>query len=276
LHQARADDIVARIEADIVGALGRGDAPEPQALLFLLRRYAASDRPDLAEPVGHGLAVALTRYDRSAHTIDRAAWLRLFVDAARVSDDERLRPAIEALVETLSAEWPTHSDVERAGAAIDACLYAAEGPLAPTVVQKAIDELERIAAAAYAPGAELRSVGPYVRFASALLTAFTITARIPYAMLAEEVAQALRRRHWDEAARLFGAPLDVNCEAVRVLRRLAALHGNAEYRTAAVVAPDADYARDADIVLDSLSLRLADEPFPLAAFGLALTERGAA
>ena len=61
---------------------------------------------------------------------------------------------------------------------------------------RAIDELEHAVAASYRPGEGLVGSGPaagrgsaddHVRAASALLTAFEMTGRLPYSMLAEEL-----------------------------------------------------------------------------------------
>jgi hypothetical protein len=242
------------------------------ALLFLLRRYVMSDRSDIADRLGHGLAVALAQHSDAALTIDRADWLRLFVEAAHTSDDDRIPAAIAALVEALSSEWTTHGDVERAAASVDACLNASACDGFPDVVQRAIDELERIVGLAYRPGGALGSAAQNVRLASALLTAFTISARLPYAMLAEELVVSTRRASWDDAAGVFAGSIDLNCEAVRVLSRLGALHRSEEYRAAAVLAPGADYDREADRILASLAPRLVDVGFPCGAYGLALLE----
>jgi hypothetical protein len=68
-------------------------------------------------------------------------------------------------------------------------------------------------------------------------------------------------------------PFALNCDAVRVLCRLAALHHDDDYRHVAVVAADANYKADADRILiahaESAHARgLADA----AAYGLALAE----
>ena len=66
--------------------------------------------------------------------------------------------------------------------------------------------------------------------------------------------------------------LILNCEAARVLARLAALHGTPAYRDAAVLAPGADYAEDAARVLAAFEPEFRDHGVDAAAFGLALTE----
>ncbi len=75
-------------------------------------------------------------------------------------------------------------------------------------MQDAIDQLERVVGGSYRPGEGLvrdldgvrarGSVDDHVRGASALLTAFEITGRLPYSMLAEElIAVAGRARPSD-------------------------------------------------------------------------------
>src|SRR5439155_1129927 len=93
---------------------------------------------------------------------------------------------------------------------------------------------------------------------SALLAAYTVSARLPYSMLAEELMQFIRRTRWDETAGCFtdgdsetGEMLRLNCAAARVLCRLAALHRDPDYVAAAVVAAGALYADDAGRILTS-------------------------
>jgi len=142
-------------------------------------------------------------------------------------------------------------------------------------VPPAIDELERIIASAYRPGESL-TVAPHL--ASALLTAFEITGRLPYSMLAEELMSGLRAesasvRLRTESASARQTDLVDDCEAALVFCRLAALHGNAEYRAAAVLAPGADYRADAARILrDCAPLALAAQVEDAARYGIALRE----
>jgi hypothetical protein len=99
-------------------------------------------------------------------------------------------------------------------------------------------------------------------------------------MLAEELIQTTRRRAWDDESggfidRTAGAaekPFAANCEAVRVLSRLAALHRDTGFRAAAVVSAGADYERDAARVLDYLWSSADARGAGAAALGLALTD----
>ena len=144
--------------------------------------------------------------------------------------------------------------------------------------RRAVDELERLVGTAYRPGARLgrpRSADEaalltaHAACASALLTAFEITGRLPYAMLAEELVQPLTAIRLGLHAAL---PSTVNCEAARVLCRLAALHEMPTIAAAAVVAPGADYrARRGTNSATALRRARARAAWPMPpAYGLAL------
>src|SRR5262249_19767044 len=116
--------------------------------------------------------------------------------------------------------------------------------------------------------------------ASALLTAYEISGRLPYPMLAEELVQAARRRYWSKSAGCFETPnvsrcelFRLNCEASRVLCRLAVLHQDSGYRAAAVIRADAAYASDAARILDAHANCVAELGVQGAVYGLALAER---
>ena len=231
-----------RIAARIADAAVRGTELSPETATFLLRFYVASARADLGDALGLTLARALDAARDAAATIECAAWLTLFVEAASIAEDERILECVKELVARLRGSWPgdasTADALAASAASVDACLRAAGVLDQSILVRPAIDELERLVGAAYRPGRGLQlPPGPgvppaHTACASALLTAFEITARLSYPMLAEELMQPVRR----DAA---------GCAAARVLCRLAALHDNAEYRDAAVIAPDADYRADA-------------------------------
>ncbi|MEO8260008.1 MAG: hypothetical protein ABI868_21865 [Acidobacteriota bacterium] len=281
------------ITGRVVAAIERGDPGDAAALRFLLRRYCATDRADLRDALEPGLAEGL-RCQAAAATIDeRAAWLTLFAEAAAISDDDRLRAAGADLSGALRREWGRVAEVGSGAAGVEACLLAGSHLLDPqSIVPGAIDELERIVGAAYRPGGGLaRSVddpegargrlADHVRTASALLTAFDVSDRLPYPMLAEELIQFARESMWNDAAGLFCDPADeaqrsfaINCAAAGVLYRLAALHGRSDYRAAAVIRPDADYGRDAAGILRSLAGTFRDQDATGAAYGLALLAVG--
>jgi hypothetical protein len=263
---------VERVEDDVLRALARRTPPTPSALRFLLRRFGVSARPDLDDRLGRALAVSLGLAAAATATIDRAAWLLLLGEARRLSQDDRMPAAVATLVDGLAAEWGADLQVEVAALSIEACLASADDDRRAAIVPRAIDELERIASHAYVPGRPARDVGQVVRLASSLLTAFTETARLPYAMLAEELVQSLMRSSRDRENGLFVASFELNCAAAIVLIRLGALHRNANYRAGAIVAVDADYDRDADRVLASLALQ-SPADLRIGAYGLALVER---
>ena len=273
----------------VVGVIRRGAPFDADALRFLLRRYCATDRADLRNALEPGLASAL-RCQAAAATIgERAAWLTLFAEAAAVSDDDRVQAAGADLIGALRQEWGRVDDVGMGATAVDACLLAGGHLLdSRSIVPDAIDELERIVAAAYRPGRGLaRSVSDagggrgaladHVFTSSALLTAFDFSGRLPYPMLAEELMQFARETLWDGESGAFQDPSDdssrlfaVNCGAVGVLCRLAALHGRSDYRAAAVIRSDADYAADAARILRAQRDTYREQGVTSASYGLAL------
>jgi hypothetical protein len=256
----------------VVAAIQRVDTVEATALRFLLRRYCATDRADLREALEPGLANGLRCQAAAETTDERAAWLTLFAEAAAISDDDRLQAAGADLIGALRQEWGRVADVGMGALAVDACLLAGSHMLDPrSIVPDAIDELERIVAAAYRPGVGLAhlvnepggargALADHVRTSSALLTAYAFSGRLPYPMLAEELMQFARETLWDDQTGAFHDSTDgaqqsfaINCEAARVLCGIAALHGRSDYRAAAVIRPGADYAGDAARILRSQS-----------------------
>jgi uncharacterized protein YyaL (SSP411 family) len=148
------------------------------------------------------------------------------------------------------------------------------------VIVRAIDELERIVGGAYRPGAGVaHSVGvaPHVRggfgdqvcAARALLTAYEISGRLPYSMLAEELM------HLSLPDADAGVDFVLDCEAARVFCRLAALHDNQEYRRAAIVADGAEYWTVAGRILSRLSEGAGSRGVDAAILGLAISDYGA-
>ncbi len=269
--------------AAVLERAARGDALSPAALTFLVRRYRATGQQDVCDVLGNALAVAIEQHGDDRATVDRAEWLRAFTEAMTVSDDARLADAARGVMALLAGAWPALSEVEgpalsevegaasattrvaQAAAAVDACLFASHLVDPKDLVPRAIDELERIVAAAYRPGEDFGDLSDNVRAASALLTAFELTGRLPYSMLAEELMQGSHDR-------LFTADYEMSCEAARVLCRLARLHDDAEYRAAAVIKPGADYRADAERILAHASTSLDDPAIDPARYGLALDE----
>jgi len=259
---------IERVTDAVLEALARGDAPTAPAVRLLLRRYAATARDEIRGALEPALARAVDEWTERPRG-EHPGWLLLFAEAAAVSDDERLRSAAANLGSTLRESWGRERTVAVAAASVDACLRASHVLNAVEVpvemMQAAIDELERVVAGAYRPGEGVSEtatghgtrgrLSDQTSTASALLTAFECTTRLPYSMLAEELMQFARRLLWDAGDGGFfdghsGAkPFALNCEAASVLCRLALLHGSADYQRAAVVASDADYRRDAERIL---------------------------
>jgi uncharacterized protein YyaL (SSP411 family) len=279
-----------RLTGDVLRALANGAAASPAALSFLLARYVAAGRADVRDALEPALATALDRPFASLAAGDRAAWLRAFVDAVPVAQNDRVLAAVDALVACLRADWIQTTCVGTAAAILDACLISADVRDPRAIVPDAIDQLERVVGAAYHPGDRLAhdwraparrdgDLADHVQCAALLLTAYHATARLPYAMLAEELVQRARRTWWDDKAGALtdataGEPhrFEVNCAAARVWCQLARLHADEEYRRAAVLAPDADYRREASRILMSPAVESAASGMASAVYGLAVTE----
>jgi len=257
-----------RVTAAVLERAARGETLSPAALTFLVRRYRAGTEPDVSDALGMGLAAALARSHDDESVLDRAEWLRAFTEALTVSEDQRLLHAARDLLDRLSQQWGTGSPRVAEGAdAVEACLVASRLGDPHELVPRAIDELERIVGGVYRPGQGIGDTADHVWMASALLTAFEISGRLPYSMLAEELVQTARAD--------FGrADFVTRCLSVRVLGRLAALHDDTTYRGAAVIKAEADYRHDATELLDTLSASLADPHADVACYGLALEDFG--
>jgi hypothetical protein len=194
--------------------------------------------------------------------------LVLLSEAAEASDDARLRDAASNLATKVRMNWNAAQPIGVRAESVDAYLRALP-LLARGSAQAPIDELELLVANAYAPGSGIDgSVEQEISVAAALLTAFTVTDRLPYAMLAEELLRHARAVVLDSAA----LPFVTACDAAAALSRMAALHHLAEYRTAAVTAPDADYAADAAGMLERIAGEAHLHGLEAAAYALAAGE----
>lgn len=281
------DGAVERLTDAVLQALAREQAPTAPAVRFLLRRYAATGSDEIRAALEPALARGVEEWPQAPRD-EHPGWLLLFAEASAVSDDDRLRNAAGGLTAGLRASWGRESRVAVAAAGVDGCLRASDRDLAVEIVQEAIDELERIVAAAYRPGEGVSQTAagglPRGRLvdqtstASALLSAFECTSRLPYSMLAEELMQFARRTLWDADGGGFfdgdaGAkPFALNCDAASVLSRLALLHGSVDYQRAAVVASGADYSRDAELILNWLAPAAPDLGLAGAVYGLAVID----
>lgn len=212
-------------------------AHPPETVAFLLRLYVSGDSLVLAH-VEQGLTAALARAGSETDPCGRMHWLHLLAEAAAVSDDERLRPAVTR------------------------------------ALPDAVDALEALIRRTYEPGDGLPGLdcAAHLRSAAALLAAFDLSGRLPYAMLAEELFRHARRRWSPSRTGVFDADFIANCTALRVLCRLSALHGDADYLAAAVVAPGSDYASEAGPLAEWVSARSGEYPDAAGSFGGALLE----
>jgi len=254
------------IESRITGALSRDSALDPRGVQFLLRMYARTGREDLAEHAGLALAAALRDYSTASSPLEQSAWLDTFVDASSLADDPRVAEAITRLTGELRTAW-TAGTVAVAAAALDACVRAAMLDEHRSLAQPAIDQLERIVRSAYRPGSGVGRCADQITLAGALLSAYQLSGRIPYSMLAEELVAAARPFMDDEC------DFTIACHAVCALARLAALHGDEHYRRTAVVAPSSDYRREASTLLERWSDETAiGDAAAAAIYGLALLE----
>ena len=270
---------IAAVES-IVEAILRADACGepigPAGLTLLLRRYAATGRTDIRDALERGLPAAL---DARPPATDAAAadWLTVLCDAMAVADDERIAGAVSERAAALRAAWPSQGSVACALRGVGACLAAAQvlEQDARDLLPAAVDELERIVCRVYQPGEALaRSLarsdepdgGPieHVAAASALLVAYGATGRLPYAMLAEEIAQP--------AVGLDADDFTLRCDAARLFLRLALLHDDESYRSSAVIARDRNYRGEARRLLELLTPLGASRGAAAAIYGVALDE----
>jgi hypothetical protein len=252
---------VENVSRAVLAALARGDTPTADALRLLLRGYAATGRDDFRDALESGLADGL---EIAAHSSSESAppWLILCAEAIEASDDGRLRGAASNLASKARMLWGATGSVGRSALSVDACLRA------NLEVAGAVDELERLVAAGYEPG-EGMSGAPEDETAMAgmLLTAFLVTGRLPYAMLAEELVQHARKTFASA-----DVPFALGCDVSAVLARMAMLHQDEGYRTAAVIAPGADYAGDAARILERLAPDAPRHGLAGAVYGLAAGE----
>ena len=224
--------------ADALIASLTAGATSPSAVLFLLRSYTASGREDLRAAIEAGLTGGLQAVAADSDPRRRCQWLGVFAEAAAVSDDERL-------VESVQSYLPS-----------------------------TIDGLERLVRSAYEPGQVLdgADLNDQMLSAAAFLTAFELTGRLPYSMLAEELLQIARREWWEGSTGGFGDNFSANAIGAQLFCRLAVLHRDADYAASAVVAPGATYAADAERILTTLEPIARTHPDAVAEYGMALLD----
>jgi hypothetical protein len=284
----------------ILQGLADGEVVGADGLRLILHVFATTGRDDLRTALGPALGGSLLAPESAAAATVGPDRLLLLAEAVEVADDSALREDVARLAEACRNAWPSGGTVARAAAEVEACLTAGAVLSAPPIVAAAVDELERVIAYAYEPGEGVartistRSRTPgdlrdQVVAASALLRAYAVTDRLPYAMLAEELMTYAVRGWWDEPHAAFAADtVDIatshrpgsshlsgfatNCHAARVLGRLAALHADADYRTMAAVGQQVDYGDRASRTLSRLDHVYQQFGVDSAPYGLAIEE----
>lgn len=229
-------DALAWVAAELVA---HPTAPSrASTLTFLIRQYLAEGNDDVRDALERALASGLIAFEEERDPRERCHWLGAFADASAMVDDVHVAEVVA-------------------------------GGLSGT-----IDALEQFVRTVYEPGegAVGASCHEQLRLASAMLVAFELTGRLPYSMLAEELVQTVRLRWWDPEAGAFSGEFAANCLAAQLCARLAALHRDADYAAAAVVAPSAHYQEDAARMLASLAPRYRTHPDVAADYGLALLD----
>jgi len=270
---------------DVLRGLAGGEPVTALPLTFLLRCYGASSLDAIRDALEPALARALDAYLVARTIDDQASWLILFSDALAMSGDDRLVHAARDLMTAVRRDWGRSLDIAESSVSAEACLRAS-GPLdAAPVASDAIDELERIVGAAYQPGRGLATgangfrprLADQVKMASALLVAYEVSGRLPYAMLPEELMQFARKTWWNDESGCFAeASLNedemfhLNCNAACVLCELAGLHADDDYRSQAVISDDAAYGDAARRILAAQEKAAHESCGRSAALGLAM------
>ena len=269
-------------QAALQSLAGR-EPPAPSVLRLLLRTYLSTGRNDIGDALGPALAEGLALAGLADNLDDQVRWLNVFVDAAALSEDDRLLTAADDLIAAQQRLWEAQRANQPASLmrSLEACLRAvrdrASGQASGGIAQAAIDELERVVGRLYSPGQGMSagSLADQIAAGLALSLAYTVSGRLPYAMLAEELLQFARRTSWHESVSLFRdeppVAFLVNCEAARLLSSLADLHADDDYKRSAITAADADYQRDAERLLAALIPKIVSEDLEAAAaFGVVL------
>ena len=224
--------------ADELSASLMAGIASPSAVLFAIRSYTTSGRFDMRAAIEAGLTNGLHMVAADPDPRRRCQWLGVFAEAATISEDERLVESVQL-------------------------------HLSPT-----IDALERLVRTAYEPGELLAGadLDGQLQSALAFLTAFELTGRLPYSMLAEELLQIARREWWDGNAGGFGANFRANATGAQLFCRLAALHRDADYAASAAIAPGARYELDAEQILTALAPIARSHLDDVAEYGMALLD----
>jgi hypothetical protein len=222
--------------ADVLIAEGERGITSPAAALVLLHEYLRTARPEVAAAAEQSLAAGLAALPIERDPFARIEWLGVLRESRLFTDDAGITSAVEH------------------------------------VLPEAIDAIEQFVRASYEPGEGLAGVrgDAELRICSALLTAFELTGRLPYSMLAEELLHTSRRQLWRPESGRFGDDFAVNADALDVMCRLSALRRDDEYRARAVVAPSTEPLDDAAAMAEWLHGCYREHPGAAARFALAL------
>ena len=271
----------------VLESLARNQPITPAALTFLLRRYATTGAEAFSGALGPALAAALEGAADVEDPRERSEWLTLFVEAAAISEDDRLRDAAADLVcstapgvarsgragtgRPVGRRLPERRERPSGSGSIHASWCRPPSTSSSTWFALSISRAAASRTRSANPRERAALFGDHVATASALLTAYAITGRLPYSMLAEELMQFAQRTSPEPGASELERFI-TRSEAARVLCRLAKLHEDADYRQVAVIAVSSDYAGDAKRTLADLARTYADHGADAAIFGIALGE----
>lgn len=215
------------------------------AVTFLVRRYLAAPSLTLHGVLANLIDPALAQFEGEADVRVRIRWLGAFSDAVVLTTDESM----------------TH--------------------LVGDLLPDALDDLERFVRAVYEPGegAIGHGIDGQALLALSLLTAFDLSGRVPYAMLAEELLQPIVRQcpagaapGAESGAESGNVQLAVRGQVAQLCYRMSALRRDPDYRTHAVVAPRERYEETADALLEHMTPDDNDVA-SVAERGLALADR---
>ena len=166
------EDSLDWIADTLIASLASG-AASPSAVLFVLRSYTASGRADLRDAIEAGLTTGLDQIAAEPIPVVAASgW---------VCSPKRPRSP------TTNGWWR-----------VSACTSRRPSTVSSGSCDRRTNR---------ARGWSVRMLSDQIRSALAFLTAFELTGRLPYSMLAEELLQIARRDAWDRDGAGFGAEL---------------------------------------------------------------------
>lgn len=226
----------------VCDTLAGSPASSPSAVSFLIRQYLLTGRLDLRDTLESALASAIVVGGAEQDVCLRVRWTALYAEASALTDDG----------------WMADLVRDR--------------------TPRAVDALESLVRRLYEPGEGLAGVdvAGHAQCAVSLLDAYSLSGRLPYSMLADELYRTvLRPRIAGVVAAGGDGAYAAACVAAVVACRLAALYRDDDYRkqVAAAGEPGVDYPADADALLESMAGTYREHPDAAADYGLALLER---